>query len=368
MPRPAPTSGRLRGALAALVAIAIIGLVGCGDIAPPMNITKDRSSTSSQLAKLLTTARAGADALSQAAANPNTDIRLNDSLDSPLAVLVATVREHGAKAIFSDTGIGRYQVSGMVTIFKSTRIPAESKPTPSDAVVCIKVPAVQPGTPPPVLMTDRSSSASVAAAGRVAVFPGLTGTECTVMVEGPATNVIPNPSAESGLTGWVATQGTATWDSRPPGKTGLSGAHSVHVGVSGPEGSGETPMGPVTAGAVYSASVWVYGPGLELCAGLDYFGGTKAYIASGPCRNTVKLGATWTRLVLPAVTMPKGTSHAAVYVATTRGGGSFWMDAAQIEPGLAVTSFVEGDLGAGYSWSGPPSTSPSLRADGAGVG
>jgi hypothetical protein len=105
-----------------------------------------------------------------------------------------------------------------------------------------------------------------------------------------------------------------------------------------------------------------------MCAGLDYFGPTGAYLSSGPCRSPVKLNLKWSRIVLPAVAMPLGTGRAAIYVATTSGGGSFWMDGTQLEPGLTVTSFAEGDLGAGYSWAGPKSSGPSLRADGVGVG
>src|SRR4051794_15435396 len=315
--------------LMALAGVMMLVFSSCKNFAPPLRVTTNRSSTATQLAKLLPIARTAADAMSQAGAHINTDIRINDTPDSPLAILAATMREHGGRAIWSDKGVTRYQVSGMVTVFKPTKLPVESKPTGSDAVVCIKVPAVQPGTPPPVLVTDRVSSAAVAAAGRIAVFPGLAATECTVMVEGPATNVLANPSAEAGLPGWLATQGTVTWDSNPPGKPGIAGKHSVHVGVSTPQGSGESPMGPVTAGGVYSASIWVYGPGLELCAGLDYFSATGKYLATGPCRSPTKLEFAWARLALPAVSMPAGTSQAAIYVATTRGGGSFWMDAAQ---------------------------------------
>src|SRR4051794_3104585 len=207
--------------LMALAGAMMLVFTGCKNFAPPLRVTTNRSSTSTQLAKLLPIARTAADAMSQAGANLNTDIRINDTPDSPLAVLAATMREHGGRAVWSDKGVARYQVSGMVTVFKPTRLPVESKPTGGDATVCIKVPPVQPGTPPPVIVTDRVSSSAVAAAGRVAVFPGLPGTECTVMVEGPASNVLANPSAEAGLPGWLATQGTVTWDSNPPGKPGI---------------------------------------------------------------------------------------------------------------------------------------------------
>jgi len=47
---------------------------------------------------------------------------------------------------------------------------------------------------------------------------------------------------------------------------------------------------------------------------------------------------------------------------TVEVGEEFYLDAAQLEPGLTATSYVDGDFGAGFRWLGLPYNSPAVRS------
>jgi hypothetical protein len=299
---------------------------------------------------------AGATAFAHAAGAQDAAVR--DPAGVPVKTLAAAVSAHGGVATWAVTGTDAYPATGMITV--SVR--------PGAPVVCVKTPVPALGKAPEVVQTTRAGASSVVASGAVALFNGVPGTSCGVLVEGPATNLIPNPGAESSAAGWQAWNASTASVPAPAGLPARGGAGSLRVVAGQGGGSGQTPSAPVTPGFVYAASIWVYSvPSVTVCAGFDYYDAAGRYLWSGPCGSPTTVAGGWARLSLAPGAMPAGAYRAALFVAGPAH-ATYDLTAAQIEPGETVTSYGDGSLGPGYAWTAAADASSSVRADGAGVG
>jgi hypothetical protein len=300
-------------------------------------------------------ARAGAQALADAVAagaEPRGPMEPGSALDA----LVRVAGDRRAEVRWADRGDGSWATSGVATVAAP-----EGGPT-----TCVKVPLTVPGTALPVRDAARGDAAAVAGAGAVALFDAPDGSDCTALVEPPTTNLVPDPSAETGTSGWVPWQATLAWDDAGRARFG---AHAVAVAVDADagEGSVRAPVAPVEAAGTYVASVWVLGPGATVCVGVHHLDPAGGFLRAGACSGPVALGDGWQRLVLAPVAVPEGTGGLAPYVSVLGAGATVLVDAVQLEPGTAATGFAEGDLGPGYRWDGPHGRSPSVRAAGVGI-
>lgn len=180
-------------------------------------------------------------------------------------------------------------------------------------------------------------------------------------VESPATNLNPNPRMSSG-TGYLKCWGSESSfgvfsGDGPLGQVAfLRVVTSVtHTGEGVVYGAGGQ-LG-VTNGVTYTASLYVRGSGtVRVRVAFDSGGG-------GASGATHTLSGTWTRL---SVTATAGANTAArVFLETTSAQvATIETGAWQFEASPHPTAYLDGSMGAGYSWVGVADQSASQRGSG----
>lgn len=204
---------------------------------------------------------------------------------------------------------------------------------------------------------------------RLAIDPtdGVPGIPHSVVIDRAATNLITNPSFEVDLTGWEANPtapapafsrqvvlkfiGDAALRIDHNSAADFNGVRSVAIAVN--------------SGQMYAASFWFRTSAAPAWrAQIHWFDSAGAFINADPTLD--RDGATgWTRHVITGVA-PANAVTARVYFVNrvvAQGVYSVYIDGVQFEEG-GLSTYCDGSLGPGYSWSGTPHASSSSRTAG----
>ena len=171
-------------------------------------------------------------------------------------------------------------------------------------------------------------------------------------LEEGTTNLVPNPSLEVDASNWVVIGGSMA--------RVTSGAH---VGAASLEcitaqGQGaRTAALTLTGGQAYTASAWVRASSGTGAVRLAFWNSAFTVVASA----TVIANSEWQRVLVTYTPGSTGTHY--VVVQNVSGAAlTFGVDAVQAEAKAYATSYADGSLGTGYSWSGTAHASASTRA------
>lgn len=180
------------------------------------------------------------------------------------------------------------------------------------------------------------------------------------LLERGITNLVTNPSAEVDLTGWssyLGTGGNGAFSRIAVAGYAVAGtacfrvnnSTTANAGGYGYHGGGSIGV-DLVSGQQYVLSVYakanVAGTGLNLF--VDPIGSATFVLTTGWKRYTYTFTA-------------PSTGAFAVYIRSNTPDAIWWFDAVQVEQGAYATSYVDGSLGLGYSWSGTAHASTSSR-------
>lgn len=179
------------------------------------------------------------------------------------------------------------------------------------------------------------------------------------------TNLLPNPSLETGTAGWsVSGTGNPTL-TRPAPSPGFSGAWHARAAatVAGSVVLAESASRAVVAGQSYVVSAYVRGTPGRLVGARAAFAPSSTVQSGTP----VTLTGAWQRVAY-AVVVPAGQTGMTVGVQRTASGTStdtvLDVDGLQLEAATTPGSYFDGDStpGAGvqYTWTGTPHASTSV--------
>lgn len=176
------------------------------------------------------------------------------------------------------------------------------------------------------------------------------------------TNLVTNPSFETGVTGWIVYGNSIGTLSRV---TTMAYAGNYAYQIAKTSGAntdwyGTYRLFSATSGITYTASAWVNTT--------ESIGGNRAFVlrvqGTGvvPTTSTTLTGVTdkWVRLSVTFTATGTGSAQLQMYWynVTT---GTAYIDAVQIEESSYATAYCDGTLGAGHSWSGTAHASTSSR-------
>ena len=196
-----------------------------------------------------------------------------------------------------------------------------------------------------------------------------------VLIEEGTTNLITNPAFRSAATGWVVNNNTAglctgsriSDDYPTPTEYSFTSAYKAEVTTAGDvDSSIYIDLGSLSANTAYSISFWVKTE--------DSFSATNGvYITSGAGLQDVKstkmdytASSTWQR-VTGTVTTGNGQTTFYLEICFDKSGANLGdkilFSGIQVEEKACATSYCDGTLGTGYSWSGTANESTSIRSD-----
>ena len=183
-------------------------------------------------------------------------------------------------------------------------------------------------------------------------------------VEEGTTNLCINPSAESAATGTWGPGVTVTRDTTYA-YIGTAANKAVCDGAAGDQGVAfytSAAMG-TTSARTFTGSAFVRGSGqMRVRMRARYTDATDEF---GSSSITITLTDAWQRLITPAFTTnaAKTLDFLSLIVTTQTGvATTLYADNGQIEEKAYATSYCDGSLGTGYSWSGTAHASSSSRA------
>jgi prepilin-type N-terminal cleavage/methylation domain-containing protein len=175
----------------------------------------------------------------------------------------------------------------------------------------------------------------------------------------PVTNFLPNPSVETGITGYVANNtGTSIAPSTTRAYSGTSSILVTSLGV-GSGYNGVRTTYTITGGKQYTLSAWVYLPAAFSTSGVAVMvSGGSIPLTAG---NYVTTTGSWQRTQM---TFTSSTTAAATFFVVTSSTGSvvagptFSVDAWQLAEGPAALTYGDGDS-PGWAWTSTPHASSS---------
>ncbi len=201
----------------------------------------------------------------------------------------------------------------------------------------------------------RGGGAALAASGATPEAPASFG--AGTRVEEATTNLLANPSFEVDTAGWNLAGASSLIRITTQA---MFGSASGEV-VAPSDQNGVRHSFTSLASTTYAISAWVRGTaGTVRIAHYDVVNATKVSSAA------VTLTTTWQRISVVATTGAGGTDSR-VYIETPPGAGpdvTFQIDGVQAERTDYATSYCDGSLGTGYSWSGTAHASTASRAAG----
>jgi hypothetical protein len=200
--------------------------------------------------------------------------------------------------------------------------------------------------------------------GGIAYVGGKFGKAATVAQA--TTNLITNPSFETGLTGWTATTGGSTMSGAQSAIQSLWGGYSLRITntTANADAFYEFSLSGISASTVYSVSVWVNCTSFTSAAL-----GNRALTA----HDSANVGGTFTQTTITASTIGwvrltlTVTSHSAPGTLRIRlysPAATIYYDGVQVEQKSAPTPYCDGSLGLGHTWSGTAHASTSSRTAG----
>lgn len=180
-----------------------------------------------------------------------------------------------------------------------------------------------------------------------------------LVVDEATTNLITNPSIEAATTGWTASGANASIARVTSQKK--YGDASLEVTVSPAAASqGVTSAAlSVDASQAYSLSVWIKGN-----AGGELVTVRVTGDVSGATNSNITLTSDWRRYVVRKTAGASDTTFTVLFITNTSQALVFYVDAIQLEKKSLPTSYCDGSLGLGYSWSGTAHASSSSRIAG----
>lgn len=190
-------------------------------------------------------------------------------------------------------------------------------------------------------------------------------------VEEGTTNLIPNPSFEAGLGAWTYGGSMARIEhDTTTSAVGSSSLKSIATAdnndapatyTTGPLGTHSIEIEPSTT---YTVSFWAKASREGQYRTYHSFRGTDG-TSYGTKNENHNFTTEWQRFEY-TFTTPDAPDIARTYMVFyfqngTVAGDALWVDAVQFEPKPYATSFTHGDMGEGYSWTGTPHNSASVR-------
>ena len=196
-----------------------------------------------------------------------------------------------------------------------------------------------------------------------------------VLIEEGTTNLVTNPAFRSAATGWAVNNSDAglctgsrvTDDYPTPTDYSFAAAYKAEVTTAGDvDSSACIDLGSLSADTKYAISFWVKTE--------DSFSATNGvYITSGAGLQGTKstkmdytATSTWQR-VTGTVTTGSGQSTFILEICFDKTGAGLGdkilVSGIQVEEKDHVTSYCDGTLGTGYSWSGTANESTSIRSE-----
>ncbi len=179
-------------------------------------------------------------------------------------------------------------------------------------------------------------------------------------------NGIANPSFENGDANWTGF-GWGTGTRGVSAARALYGSYAYRIIKSGGdniEDYGIFTTVTTTPGQAYTASVWLF---VEAMSGTlpEVTLSFQNNLQTQDERDSLTIPANeWVRL---SVTMTPTTDWCYFFVFLNNGYGTFYADAAQLEPGSIATPYIDGSLGSGHSWVGAAHGSASQRIIGSSI-
>lgn len=170
-----------------------------------------------------------------------------------------------------------------------------------------------------------------------------------------ATNVATNPSLETGSTGWSASVGATFTRVVTKSRYGIYSAEFVDIDNAGAYGEYQQ---TTSSTGTYTVSAYARASGATPSI-------VMTVLDNGVSRGTSTVALTsarWTRVSLAGITLT-ATKDVEVRFSNSSGTSiTIYVDALQIESGSTMTSYLDGDMGDGYAWSGTYHASTSTRA------
>lgn len=216
-----------------------------------------------------------------------------------------------------------------------------------------------------LLTTDRTGEGTAVGSGALRYLEGQWAGSQAFYVEEATTNLLPNPSAEVDLAS-IYVNSTASVTNTRVSTYAVSGGWSVETIASGSTSSegiayrSSAGIGTVSARA-FIGSVFARGAGtMTAYLVVRYADGSSVNGSSASGTMTSE----WQRFVTPAITTDatKTLDYVQLWFRTDGAQAiTFYTDAAQIEEKAYATSYTDGSLGTGYTWTGTAHNSSSTR-------
>jgi hypothetical protein len=177
----------------------------------------------------------------------------------------------------------------------------------------------------------------------------------SVVIPEATTNLVINPSFESGTTDWTFTQNGASSGARSTAKSAFGAASYLMTRSGGTFCYINTGYIAVSASAVYTASVYVWAATSGDITLAEFTAGPTLASTSG---QTFTASNAWQRVKITKVMSSSAVS--AVIFVNTNGNGAVYVDGVQLEQKAYATTYVDGDQ-AGCFWNGTRHASSSYR-------
>ncbi|MEZ4501746.1 MAG: carbohydrate binding domain-containing protein [Dehalococcoidia bacterium] len=180
-------------------------------------------------------------------------------------------------------------------------------------------------------------------------------------VEPAGTNLVTNPSFETGTAGWASFNGASIAQDGGDARFGSSSLLVTTPGSVGDEGATQSALIAVSPSTTYTCSMWFAGASGNVHINLNAYTGGGAYVTTHFGPSTALTGA-WQRIAF-TFTTGATTGQVDLYALTFGAQAmSFRVDGVQLEVGAYASSTIDGSLGSGYAWTGTAHASSSTRA------
>ncbi|MFA7296083.1 MAG: carbohydrate binding domain-containing protein [Dehalococcoidia bacterium] len=202
---------------------------------------------------------------------------------------------------------------------------------------------------------------SMVVTGAVREVAGRFGASAAARLEVGTSNLVPNPSFELDVAGWLAFGGGGAIARVSGGAA--SGAYSCEVTAAGTGDGAQSsaPFGGVSGATAYTMSVSITVPsGKTVTVQVNEYDGGGSYLGVAHTVSVSGMGAV--QRASMTFTTHASCAYLALYAYSMSGAVTFEVDAWQVEPGSVATSYCDGSLGLGYTWSGAAHGSASTRA------
>lgn len=190
-------------------------------------------------------------------------------------------------------------------------------------------------------------------------LPAVTGgVICPSTTGGPITNLLPNPSAENGMTGWLNWLATSVTPETAVVHGGTTALKVVTPGVQGAEGvAADLPAAPNLAGNHYSAGVWVLAPA---GAKMWMFLRTQGAVSADGTRTNFTGTGNWEYITANDRVAQADATKLQVHIRTngTFQAVTFYVDDAILFQGRNATGYSDGNS-PGWVWNGTANASTS---------